>query len=66
LISTPDTTRAGGGVGSTPVHTPKITKERQSFALCAMIDAQSEREYVTIRLMTTAKMKIDAARPTFR
>ena len=34
----------------------------QSFALCAMIGAHNDREYLNTIAITTAKMNIDAAR----
>src|SRR5689334_7730947 len=41
-------------------HTRKMTNASQSLALCAMMDAHRDREYVTIRPMITANTKIDA------
>jgi hypothetical protein len=48
---------------SRTIQSPKITNDKQSFALCVMIGAHNDLEYLNAIAITTPKMKIETTAP---
>jgi hypothetical protein len=48
---------------SRTIQSPKITNDKQSFALCVMIGAHNDLEYLNAIAITTPKTKIETTAP---